>query len=139
MRMEEAAESPRVRALSMVASTISYPAAEPGGAVLVVSNSEVLLRAGYGMANLELAVKIEPDTVFEIGSMTKQFTACCVLLLAERGDLQLDDEISHFLPDYPTHGHKITLHHLLTHTSGLPNYNDMAEWARSEREDLEPA
>jgi D-alanyl-D-alanine carboxypeptidase len=135
MRVEKSLEPWRARA---VASTVSYSPREPGGAVLVLKDGELVLRAGYGMANLELAVEIEPDTVFEIGSMTKQFTASCVLLLAERGRLRLSDEIGHYLPDYPAQGHKITLQHLLTHTSGLPNYTDLAEWEARESEDLEP-
>jgi len=114
----------------------TYPAGEPGAAVLVVKNGETVLRKGYGLANVELGVPIQPDMVFEIGSVTKQFTAAAILMLAERGLLSIDDEITRHLPDYPTHGHKITIDHLLTHTSGIPSYTDLPEWMGRVREDL---
>jgi CubicO group peptidase (beta-lactamase class C family) len=114
----------------------SYPAGEPGAAVLVAKDGQVLLRKGYGLANLELGVPIQPDMVFELGSITKQFTAAAILLLQERGQLSVDDEITRFLPDFPTHGQKITLHHLLTHVSGIPSYTGLPEWRTRVREDL---
>ena len=117
----------------------SFPADRPGAAVLVKRGQEVLLRKGYGMANLELGVALQPDSVFEIGSITKQFTAAGILLLAERGRLRLDDEITRYLPDFPTHGKKITIQHLLTHTSGIADYTHLPEWAAHMRDDLPPA
>jgi len=116
--------------------TDAYPATEPGAAVLVVKDGKTVLRKGYGLANLELGVPIQPDMVFEIGSVTKQFTAASILMLAERGLLSVDDEITKHLPDYPTHGQKITIDHLLTHTSGIPSYTGMPEWIGKVREDL---
>src|SRR5215211_3067497 len=95
----------------------SYKPNEPGAAVIVVTDGEVIFRKGQGMANLELDVRIEPDMVFRLGSITKQFTAVAILMLAEQGKLDLDDSISKFLPDYPTHDYRITVKHLLTHTS----------------------
>jgi CubicO group peptidase (beta-lactamase class C family) len=114
----------------------AYPAGEPGAAVLVAQDGQVLLRKGYGMANLELGVPIQPDMVFEIGSITKQFTAAAILLLQERGKLSVDDEVTKYLPDFPTHGQKITLEHLLTHRSGVPSYTSLPEWLPRIREDL---
>lgn len=114
----------------------AYPAGEPGAAVLVVKNGEVLLRKGYGMANLELDVPIEPDMVFRIGSVTKQFTAAAILMLEERGKLSVTDDLREHLPDYPTQGRTITLEHLLTHTSGIRSYTDMESFAAYLREDL---
>jgi CubicO group peptidase (beta-lactamase class C family) len=114
----------------------TYPAGEPGAAALIVKDGKTLLRKGYGLANLELGVPIQPDMVFEIGSVTKQFTAAAILLLAERGQLSIDDEITKYLSDYPTHGQKITIHHLLTHTSGIPSYTGLPEWLPRVREDL---
>jgi D-alanyl-D-alanine carboxypeptidase len=117
----------------------SYPAGRPGAAVLVRRGDEVLVRKGYGMANLELGVALQPESVFEIGSITKQFTAAGILLLAERGRLHLDDEVTRYLPDFPTHGKKITLQHLLTHTSGIADYTHLPEWAAHLRDDMQPA
>ncbi|HWM95162.1 MAG TPA: serine hydrolase [Thermoanaerobaculia bacterium] len=114
----------------------AFPAGEPGAAVLVAKDGKVLLRKGYGMANLELGVPIQPDMVFKIASVTKQFTATAILMLQERGKLSVDDEITKYLPDYPTHGQKITIHHLLTHTSGIPSYTSMPEWVPRWREDM---
>jgi CubicO group peptidase (beta-lactamase class C family) len=88
------------------------------------------------MADLELGVPVEPDMVFRLGSITKQFTAVSVLMLAEQGKLGLQDEITKFLPDYPTQGRKITVEHLLTHTSGIQSYTDMPEWLPLWRKDF---
>ena len=114
----------------------SYPAGEPGAAVLVMKGDQVVLRKGYGMANLELGVPIQPEMVFELGSITKQFTATAILMLQERGKLSIEDEITKYLPDYPTHGQKITIDHLLTHISGIPSYTGLPEWLPRVREDL---
>ncbi len=114
----------------------AFPADEPGAAVLVAKDGKVLLRKGYGMADLELGVPVQPDMVFKIASVTKQFTAAAILMLQERGKLSVEDEITKYLPDFPTHGQKITIHHLLTHTSGLPSYTSMPEWQPRWREDM---
>ena len=114
----------------------SYKPTEPGVAVIVVKDGEIVFRKGHGMANLELGVPMEPDMVFRIASVTKQFTAVAILMLAEQGKLSLDDSISKFLPDYPTHGHLITLKHLLTHTSGIKSYTSMPEWIPLWRKDF---
>ena len=104
-----------------------YKPGQPGAAVLVKKQGKVILRKGYGLANLELNVLIEPDMIFRLGSITKQFTAVAVLMLAEEGKLSFQDEITKFLPDYPTQGKKITVEHLLTHTSGIKSYTDLPE------------
>jgi CubicO group peptidase (beta-lactamase class C family) len=114
----------------------TYLSTEPGAAVIVVREGEVVLRKGQGLANLELGVPIEPDMVFRIGSITKQFTAVAILMLAEQGKLTLDDSISRFLPDYPTHDYLITVRHLLTHTSGIKSYTAMPEWPPVWRKDF---
>jgi CubicO group peptidase (beta-lactamase class C family) len=104
----------------------AYPDAEgPGAALLVVRQGEVLYRGARGMANLELGVPLSADHVFRLGSITKQFTAAAILLLEERGKLTVDDPITEYLPDFPTHGHEITIAHLLTHTSGIYNLTDI--------------
>ena len=116
-----------------------YKPGEPGATVLVAKGGEVIYRSAFGMANLELNVPMKPEMVFEIGSMTKQFTAVSILMLMERGKLSLSDEITRFIPDYPTQDNKITIHHLLTHTSGIKSYTSMMEWAPLWRKDLAPA
>jgi CubicO group peptidase (beta-lactamase class C family) len=117
----------------------AYPADQPGAAVLIVQDGRTVLRKGYGMANLELGIPIAPDMVFELGSITKQFTAAAILLLQERGQLRVEDDITKYLPDFPTHGKTITLENLLTHTSGIPTYTSLPEWFPHAREDMRPA
>ncbi len=114
----------------------AYKPDEPGAAAIVVREGKVILRKGYGKANLELGVPVEPDMVFRLGSITKQFTAVAILMLAEQGKLSLDDDITKFLPDYPTKGQKITIEHLLTHTSGIKSYTSLPEWLAQWRKDL---
>jgi CubicO group peptidase (beta-lactamase class C family) len=116
--------------------TEAYPADEPGAAAIVVKDGEVLLRKGYGLANVELGVSIEPDMVFRIGSVTKQFTAAATLLLEQQGKLSVTDDIRKFLPEYPTGGRTVTIEHLLTHTSGIRSYTDMESFEKHAREDL---
>jgi CubicO group peptidase (beta-lactamase class C family) len=114
----------------------TYEPTEPGVAVIVVSKGKVIFRKGYGMANLELGVPIEPNMVFRLGSLTKQFTAVAILMLAEQGKLAIDNPITKFLTNYPTHDHLITVEHLLTHTSGIRSYTDMPEWLPLWRKDF---
>ncbi len=89
------------------------------GAILVAHNGKVVFSQGYGMANLENAVAVIPETKFYIASVSKSFTAAAILLLQERGLLGVNDPVSRFIPDYPN-GDKITIHQLLVHTAGLP-------------------
>src|SRR4051812_25601890 len=93
----------------------------PGCAVLVRKDGEIVHSAGYGIANLEQGVKVTPKTVFQSGSVGKQFTAMAVMMLVEEGKLSLGDRVSKFLK-VPSTWSKITVRHLLTHTSGLGDY-----------------
>jgi CubicO group peptidase (beta-lactamase class C family) len=113
-----------------------YKPGEPGAAIIVRKDGRTIFRKGYGLADLELGVPVEPDMIFRLGSITKQFTAVSILRLAETGKLTLQDEITKFLPDYPTKGKKITIEHLLTHTSGLKSYTNMSEWLTMWRKDM---
>ena len=117
----------------------AYPPNEPGAAVIVVKDGKTVLRKGYGMADLELGVKVEPDMVFRLGSVTKQFTSAAILMLAERGKLSVTDDITKFLPDYPTKGRTITVEHLLTHTSGIKSYTSLPAWPALWRKDMSVA
>lgn len=94
----------------------------PGATFLVSKDGKIVYKKAFGLSNLELNLPMHTENVFEIASMTKQFTAISILMLAEQGKLNLDDEITTFIPDYPTNGHKITVHHLLTHTSGIKDF-----------------
>ena len=100
---------------------------EPGATVLVSHNGQVIYKKAFGMANLELGVPMQVDNVFWIASIGKEFTAVAILQLMEQGKLNLQDEITKFIPDYPTQGNKITIEHLLTHTSGIHNYSGMKD------------
>jgi len=99
------------------------------GTVLIARNGDVLLARGYGLANREHGIPNGPRTKFRIGSITKQFTAMAVLLLQRRGRLDLDDTVDRFVPDYPG-GDRITIHQLLTHTSGIPSYNHLPDYGK---------
>src|SRR5262249_19696014 len=81
---------------------------------------------GYGKADLELDVPTPDRAVYEIGSVTKQFTAVAILQLVEQHKLSLDEDITTYLPNYPTHGHKVTVRRLMDHTSGIAGYTEMA-------------
>ncbi len=94
----------------------------PGVAVAVMRDGRLIHSRGYGMAQLEWRQSVSPDTAFGIGSLSKPFTATAILLLRAEGKLRLDDPITAHLPDYDTHGQAITIAHLLTHTSGIPNF-----------------
>ena len=110
----------------------------PGATVLVAKKGDIIYHKAFGMANMELDVPMETDMVFEIASITKQFTAVSILMLMEQGKLNLDDDITKFIKDYPTDGHHISIHHLLTHTSGIKSYTSMESWMPIWRKDLQP-
>ena len=90
------------------------------GAALIAMDGKILVSKGYGLANHELDVVNTPHTKFRIGSVTKQFTALLIMKLEEEGKLTVDDAVSKYIPDYPR-GNDITIHQLLTHTSGIPD------------------
>jgi len=96
----------------------------PGLALVVIKNGEVAMMKGYGMANLDHDVPVTADTVFELASVTKQFTATAIMLLVEEGKLKLDDPIREYLPGSPEQWKGIRVRHLLTHTAGLPSNED---------------
>ena len=102
------------------------------GSVLVARGSEVLLNKGYGSANLEWDIPDSPSTKYRLGSITKQFTAASILLLEERGKLKVDDPVKKYLADAPAVWDKITIFHLLTHTSGIPNFTSFPEYPKLE-------
>jgi CubicO group peptidase (beta-lactamase class C family) len=97
----------------------SYTPVTPGCAVAVVKDGQVVFQKGYGLANLEYAVPVTPNTIFHIASESKQYVAFCMLLLEKEGKLSLDDDVRKYLAYVPDFGHKITIRHLIYHTSGL--------------------
>ena len=102
------------------------------GSVLVAKGADVILNKGYGYANLEWDVPNSPATKFRLGSITKQFTAVSILLLQERGKLNIQDPVKKYMPDAPAAWDKITIYHLLTHTSGIPSFTGFPEYTKWE-------
>ncbi|GAB4156902.1 MAG: hypothetical protein Tsb0033_08100 [Winogradskyella sp.] len=107
----------------------------PGATVLVAKNGKPIYRKAVGKSNLELDVDMIPENVFMLASITKQFTAVAILMLEEQGKLSLDDPITKFIPDYPTQGKTITVHHLLNHTSGIKSYTSIGDLRQVARQD----
>ena len=101
------------------------------GSILVARDGQPIVSRGYGMANFELGVPNTPQTVFRIGSVTKQFTAMAVMMLQERGLLNVNDSICKYLADCPAAWQPVTVKNLLTHTSGIPSYTGFPDFART--------
>ena len=104
-------------------------AGSPGCAMAVYRNGRTIYAKGYGLANIEENVEITPKTVFDIGSTSKQFTASSILLLEKQGKLSVNDDIRKYIPELPDYGQKITILHLLNHTSGLRDYLTLMDLA----------
>ncbi len=101
----------------------------PGCALAIIKDGKIIYEKGYGMANLELEVPITPQSVFYVGSVSKQFVAFSIALLVKEGKVSLDDEIQKYLPEIPDYGKPITIRHLIHHTSGLRDYLTLEEIA----------
>ncbi|MCU1290736.1 MAG: Beta-lactamase [Acidobacteria bacterium] len=97
----------------------------PGAAVAVVKNGKIIKTAGYGLASVEFGVPATPETVFEIGSVSKQITAAAIMLLVEDGKINLDEKISKYLPNTPDAWKNVSVRNLLTHTSGIKSYSSL--------------
>jgi CubicO group peptidase (beta-lactamase class C family) len=98
----------------------------PGCALGIIKNGELIYSKGYGLANMEYDIPNSASSVFRIGSTSKQFTAACIILLAENGKLSLDDTLNNYFPDFPEYANKINIRHLLNHTSGIRDYLQLA-------------
>ena len=94
----------------------------PGGVVGIFMDGRIIYSKGYGVANLDYDIPITPQSVLRIGSISKQFVAMCIAILAEQGKLSFDDDIRTYLPEMPDYGNQITIRHLLHHTSGIREY-----------------
>jgi CubicO group peptidase (beta-lactamase class C family) len=97
----------------------------PGLSVMVIQNGKLLFAKGYGMASLEERIAVQTNTNFRLASVSKQFTAMATLMLVERKKLSLDEQLTDVFPEFPAYGKNITVRHLLTHTSGLVDYEDV--------------
>jgi CubicO group peptidase (beta-lactamase class C family) len=113
-----------------------FKADGPGATLIVVREGKTLLRKAYGMADVAGKVPMRPDATLRLGSLTKQFTAVAIMLLADEGKLATTDPITRFLPDYPTQGRLITVEHLLTHTSGIVSYTGKPDFLSRARRDM---
>ena len=105
-----------------------YPADGPGAAVIVTRGGETLYTSARGLADVETRRPLTPDTIFRLGSITKQFTASAILRLVQEGRISLDDPISRFFPGYPQPGASATVRQLLNHTSGIQSYTAIPGW-----------
>jgi CubicO group peptidase (beta-lactamase class C family) len=116
--------TPKTNVGSQIDSLLSskYTLNDPGLSVLVAKNGRIIYKNAFGSANLELKVAMKADMLFNLGSITKQFTAVAVLQLMEKGKLSLQDSIQKYIPQFPSKPFKITIEQLLTHTSGLKDY-----------------
>jgi D-alanyl-D-alanine carboxypeptidase len=104
-----------------------------GVSVAVARDGRVILARGYGMANVEHSVAVTPDTVFHIASISKNILAAVVLQLVDEGKLRLDDDVTKYVPEAPTHGHHVTIRQLLNHTSGIYNLTSLPNSADNDR------
>jgi CubicO group peptidase (beta-lactamase class C family) len=107
----------------------------PGVSLAIVKDGTLVYAKGYGYSNVEHQVPVKPETIFQSGSIGKQFTATAVMLLVEEGKVSLDEKISKYLGDVPEAWQNITVRHLLTHTSGLTDYPDDFDFRRDYTED----
>jgi CubicO group peptidase (beta-lactamase class C family) len=108
---------------SLITSRLNNVA--PGCAVLIAKNGQIVYEKAFGKANLELNVAMKPNMVFRLGSITKQYTAIAILQLVEQGKISLQDSIQKFIKDFPGKGHTVTIENLLTHTSGIIDYESL--------------
>lgn len=120
------------RRIDAIFAQLAQPDA-PGLAVLVKSNGRLLFEKAYGLRDLRTHAKNTPDTNFRLASLTKQFTAMAAMLLVHDGKLRYDNRLTDIFPEFPAYGKVITIRHLLTHTSGLPDYEDLMEKAEKAR------
>src|SRR5215203_3924950 len=129
-------DTPAVPAARVDAVFSRWNTQTPGCAVGVAQGGKSILEKSYGMADLEHDVANTTETIFEAGSVSKQFTAAAVLLLAQEGKLSLDDAVRKYVPELPDYGAPLTIRHMLQHTSGLRDWGEIAAitgWPRTSR------
>lgn len=111
----------------------------PGLSLAVVRRGKIVKATGYGVADIEHAVTATSSTVYELASMTKQFTAMAVMMLVREGKISLDDPIARYVPQVPGAWHGVTIRRLLNHTSGIPNHTDLPVILNDESKDYTPS
>lgn len=114
----------------------NFPVSEPGAVILISKKGLPIFKKAYGLANMELGIKNKPEYLFNIGSMSKQFTALCILKLVQDGKLSLEDDIRKHLINYNTHGQKITIENILNHTSGIQSYSNKEDFLIKSTNDI---
>ena len=114
----------------------NYKEANPGVSILIAKDGKPIFRKAYGKSNLELNTSMSSENIFQIGSLTKQFTAVSLLILVEQGKINLNDRIETYITDFPTRGKKITIHQLLNHTSGIKNSTPIGAQGYLSRKDM---
>ena len=140
-RAQIAAPQERAVFVTRVDSLVKAYMAEshaPGLSVAVIRGRDTLVMAGFGLADIAAHRPATPATIYEIGSNTKQFTSAAIMRLVEQHKLSIDDELSKYLPQIPLHGNRVTIRQLLTHTSGIHSYTEVAAWKAHWAEDLTP-
>lgn len=126
-----------VRAQEIDSMLLKYFApGEPGATVIVSQRGAILFRKAYGLANIEMNMPLRPEMLLRTGSVTKQFTAAAIMLLVEQGRLSVSDEIGKYFPQYPEQARHVTIEHLLTHTSGIRNYTELAHFGAAMTKDV---
>jgi CubicO group peptidase (beta-lactamase class C family) len=125
-------------AVDRVAAELIANRTSAGFSVAIFRNGKPVLVKGYGSANLEDSAPATAQTVYRVGSVTKEFTAACILLLAERGKLSVDDPLARYLPEFPR-ANEVTLRQLLNHSSGIRNYTDETWLAETSPRNLSTA
>jgi D-alanyl-D-alanine carboxypeptidase len=136
-----AAQSPRAQLVARIDSLVNdYLASGPtaSAAVGVVRGNDTIVMRGFGYADVASHRPAGPTTVYEIGSITKQFTSSAIMRLVEQHRISLDDEMSKYLPGFPMQGHHVTIRQLLNHTSGIHSYTSVPAWRPHWAEDLSP-
>ena len=132
---------PPVRAVQRVVDSLAHTYIEaqhaPAVSIAILRGSDTIVRAGYGFADLEQQVGASPSTLYQIGSITKQFAAAAVMRLVEAGRINLDDSISGYISGLPTDWRRVSVRQLLNHTSGIPSMTDIGpRWLNRWREDM---
>ena len=115
---------------AIAADYLTRPSAV-GLSIGVARKGQVIVAKGYGLADAEFGVPADKDTMFRIGSVTKQYTAAAIMRLVEQGKISLTDDLAKYIPEFPTQGNTVTIYNLLNHSSGIPSYTDIGEeWVK---------
>ena len=123
-------------AIDSIAQSYLKDGRAAGMSIAVIKGTDTIVLKGYGLADLEWSVPTPPRAVYEIGSVTKQFTAAAILMLRDEKKFSLDDDITTILRKYPTQGHRVTIRRLLDHTSGIKGYTELRGFGAIASRDL---